>query len=95
MVTLKDLKEYLRIKAEFSKYKILELKERNKIIGSFRYKNNEGVNHKTIEEAEVDIAVTTKINRTIDKDALNTIWSELSDEERACFEYEPKLNKKK
>ena len=94
MLSLKEIQEYLRVKAEFTKYKGLELKERNKIIGSFRYDNKEGVNHKTIDEADVDIAVTTKINRSIDKAALDTVWNELSDAEKECFNFKPELNKK-
>jgi len=77
--------------------KILKQKEielRNKIINHFRYGDNmEGVQHKSIEGSDADICVTLKLNRPLDQDAIETLWSDFDDEQRSCIKisYELKV----
>lgn len=75
------------------KAKALELKLRNEIIKSFRYKKFEGVENKefTSDDLNVKISVGLKLNRSIDKDAVETLWSELNEEERGVFKHDPSL----
>ena len=90
-LNLEDLLEFERLTEDLKKIKADELALRNKIIKAFRYKKTEGIEHKSIEGAEIDIGVTLKMNRKIDSDGLDMIWSDLTDEQRDAVEYVPKL----
>jgi len=87
------LLEYQDASDNLKKFKKLELELRNKIIKSFRYKKTEGVEHRSFEDEGfcVNLVIDLKLRRSIDKDAVETLWSDLSGVEKDCFKHEPSL----
>lgn len=85
-LTQKDLLLLDELKGELKRIKDEELACRLKIINHFRYGNNvEGVQHKSIDDSDIDICVTLKLNRTLDQDAIETLWSDFDDAQRDCI----------
>jgi hypothetical protein len=77
------LEEYQR---DLKDLKEKEFGLRKKIISYFRYgSKHEGVVHKSIDDSDIDICITLKLNRSLDQDAVETLWSDFSDEERECI----------
>ena len=94
-LTAQDVLDFEQAQIALIKAKSVEIELRKKIINHFRYGSNlEGVQHKSIEGLEMDIVVTLKLGRTLDKDALKTIWADLSEEQRDTIEYKPSLDLK-
>lgn len=89
---MKDILDFVKIQVNLKKTKKDELSLRKKIIGHFRYKGSEGIQHKEFEDAKVD--VTLKISRSLDAEVLDASWSSLSQAEKDCIENVPKLNLK-
>jgi len=92
-VTISDIFEYEKAVSDLASAKKLELDLRNKIIKSYKFSQHEGVQHRNIsdEAVEADISITLKMSRTLDQDALEEVWGELTDEEQNSIEYKPKL----
>ena len=94
-LTTEDVLDFEQAQKALAKSKREELVLRKKIVSHYRYGDAmEGVQHKTIEGLDLDIAITLKLGRTLDKDALDTNWSDLTQEQRDCIEYKPSLNVK-
>lgn len=93
-LTQSDLLLFEKLQQDLKKIKTKELEVRKKIINHFRYNKVEGVQHKSIGDSDIDIAITLKLTRTLDEDALDALWSELSRDQRACITYVPRLNLK-
>lgn len=90
-LTAQDLLDYEQAVIALTKAKKDEIALRNKIIGSFRYKKMEGVEHKTVEGLDIDIAITNGLNRTIDENGLDAIWDNLSPEQQEVVKYKPSV----
>ena len=94
-LTTQDVLNFEQAQKALSKAKREELALRKKIINHYRYGDAmEGVQHKSIEGLDLDIAITLKLGRTLDKDALDTIWSDLTESQREAIQYKPSLDLK-
>jgi hypothetical protein len=90
--TIDQVQEIIRLQNELKEVKRKEMALRNEIIKSYRFDSAEGVQHRMVED--YDVSITLKLNRSIDTDALDTMWHDLTDAEKACFEFVPKLDTK-
>jgi len=93
-LTQQDLLLLEEYKQDLKELKEKEFGLRKKIINHFRYGDkHEGVVHKSIDDSDFDICITLKLNRTLDDDAVETLWSEFTDEQRECIKisYEVKV----
>ena len=90
LLTLEVLQE------ELKDTKAKELEIRKKIINHFRYGTKvEGTQHKSIEDAgDIDIVIILKLNRKANKDALDAVWIDLTDEEKDCIKFVPEVKTK-
>jgi len=89
----KDIYDFDDAVRALSKAKRIELDLRKKIINFFRYNGSvEGVQHKSLEGVEADIAITLKLGRSLDKDALDTLWSDMTQAQKDCIVYKPSLD---
>jgi len=86
-----DVLDYEVAVTNLAKAKKTEIDLRNKIIGAFRYQKSEGVEHKSVEGLDIDIAITLGLRRTIDKDGLEAIWKDLDAQQKDTIEFTPKL----
>ena len=94
-LTTQDVLDFEQAQKALAKAKREELILRKKIISHYRYGDAmEGVQHKTIEGLDLDISITLKLGRTLDKDALDTIWSDLTEMQREAIQYKPSLDLK-
>ena len=94
-LTQQDVLDFAEAQGTLAKAKKVELELRKKIISHFRYGDKlEGVQHKSLDGLDMDILVTLKLTRSLDTDALDALWSELTEDQRACVEYKPSLNLK-
>ena len=94
-LTRDDLLEYEHLQSELKRVKKKEIDLRNKIIKNFRYSKLEGMVHKSIPDIpDIDIGITLKLTRSLDADALDTLWSELTPDQRECIVYKPSLDLK-
>lgn len=94
-LTTQDVLDFEQAQIALTKAKKTELELRKKVINHFRYGSNvEGVQHKSIEGLEIDILITLGLTRKLDSDALDTIWSDLNQEQRDCINYNPSLDLK-
>ena len=94
-LTQKDIYDFDDAVRGLAKAKRIELELRKKIINHFRYNGSvEGVQHKSFEGVDADIAITLKLSRTLDKDALKTLWVDLTEEQKEAIEYKPSLHVK-
>lgn len=95
-LTQDELLEFEHLQTELKIVKKKEIELRNKIIKHFRYGDKvEGVQHKSLEGVDIDIAVTLKLSRSLDADGLDMIWSDLTEEQRDAITYKPSLDVKK
>ena len=86
-----DVLDYEAAVVALKEAKKLEGELRNKIIGAFRYTKTEGVEHKSVDGLDIDIAITLGMGRTIDVTMLEKVWEDLDAEQQAAIEYKPKL----
>lgn len=86
-----DVLDYEVAVGALAKAKKTEIELRNKIIGAFRYTKSEGVEHKSVDGLDIDICVTLGLRRSIDKNGLESIWSELDDQQKDTVEFKPSL----
>ena len=92
-LTTQDVLDFEQSQIALRKAKSNELIGRKKVINHFRYGDNvEGVQHKSINDLDMDIAITLKLNRKLDADALDVVWSDLTQEQRDCIKYKPSLD---
>lgn len=90
-LTQDELIEFEKVKEELKLVKVRELLLRNLIYKSFRYDKVEGVVHKSIDDSDIDIAITLNLNRNVDKIALNSLWPKLDQKEKDCFKFTPEV----
>jgi len=86
-----DLLDYEKAVGDLREAKKTEIDLRNKIIGAFRYKKSEGVEHKSVEGLDIDIAITLGLNRKVDQDALEAIWKDLNPDQQEAIKWEAKV----
>jgi len=77
------------VSLELKALKTLELKLRNDICASLLKDKLEG--SITLHDEEVKIVATARITRSLDKQILEAIWEDLTDREKECVGYTPKL----
>ena len=94
-LTREDLIDFEKAQVDLAKAKKTELALRKKIIGHFRYGDKtEGVVHKSVAGLDIDIAITLKMGRKLDKDALDAVWPDLTESQREAIPYKPSLDLK-
>jgi len=91
-----DILDFDKAQRNLTKAKKVELELRTKIINHFRYNGSvEGVQHKSIDGLEIDIAITLGLTRSIDADALDALWVDLDPEQKSAIVQKPSLVLKK
>ena len=94
-LTTQDILDFEQAQIALAKAKKAELELRKKIYNHFRYNGKvEGVQHKSLDGLEIDIAITLKLGRKLDTDVLDTIWSDLNQLQRDAIQYKPSLDLK-
>lgn len=83
--------EWLEAYAAMQHTKARELKIRNTIIDSFKSDKLEGSVTTHSPRGDYKIIVTTRVNRSIDREVLEAIWDGLSQDEQDCIDYKPNL----
>lgn len=86
-----DVLDYEAAVVALKDAKKTEIELRAKIIGAFRYTKTEGVEHKSVDGLDIDIAITLGMGRTIDVTMLEKVWESLTTEQQEAIEYKPKL----
>ena len=77
---------------ELEKFKALELKLRNQLIK--KYPGGFGTSHNMVDK-KTDLVISRGINLSLDKDVLDSINEELTEEERQCVVYKPGMDKRR
>lgn len=86
------IKTWLVLSKQLSGLKEIELELRNRICEKVLKDTMKGSKTDTI--GKFILTATAKTNKKVDKDLLKTLWSDLSKEEKTCFEFNPKLVEK-
>lgn len=86
------VKTWIIISEQLKQIKKIELELRNKICDKVLEEQTKGSKTETI--GSYVMTATAKTNKTIDKDLLKSLWSDLSKDEKSCFEFNPKLIEK-
>ena len=81
--------EWLAISANLKLMKSAELELRNSICKEFLIDKLEGA--ATCYKEGLSITATAKLTRSIDREVLEAIWGDLTDEEKECIDYKPSL----
>ena len=81
--------DYTEAKSKLGFWKKKELEIRNKILKEMECEKDEGVVKKTV--GQLLIKATYKLNRKIEKPILDSIYNELSDEEKEAVKYTPEI----
>jgi len=81
--------EWLEASAALKKAKKVELELRNSICADRLKDRLEGA--KTTVEDGFKITATARLNRSVDRAILETIWDDLTDREKECVDYKPSL----
>ena len=83
------IEDWIETKRILDESKKKELDLRNQIMQKYNNRILEGIEkHK---EGSYNIKITRKITRSLDEAELNSIFSSLSDEEKAAIKYKPSL----
>ena len=90
-LTAQDVLDYEKAVADLATAKKNELELRNKIIKSFRYKKQEGVEHKSVEGLDIDIAITLGLRRSVDAHGLDMVWDDLTLEQQEAIKRTPSV----
>lgn len=90
MITKTDLIEWSKLQKQLKQIKALEMKLRKEIAAVVMGEVQSGTEHKIFDNAEATAAI--KLNYSVDKGVLLAIQDDLSDEERNCIEWSPKLS---
>ena len=95
-VTKKMITDHSEAVAQLKKYKKLELELRNKIISKYKFDSMEGIQKKGLatKDFSAEIAITRKLTRKLDADAVESLWSTMSEEERDAINHKPSLDLK-
>ena len=93
-VTKKMLLDHAEAVAQLKKFKKLELELRNKIISKYQFESIEGVQKKHFQTTgfDADIEIGLKLSRKLDADAIESLWSTMTEDERAAINYKPSLD---
>ena len=93
-VTKKMLLDHADALAQMKKFKKLELELRNKIISKYQFDAFEGVQKESFETKDfvANIEIGLKLSRKLDADAIESLWSTMTEEERAVINYNPSLD---
>jgi hypothetical protein len=81
--------EWLEATYALAKAKQEELLLRNAICTAHLEEVIEGSNTKVF--GNLKVTATAKLNRTIDRDVLDTIWEDLTPDEQACIDFKPTI----
>lgn len=81
--------EWLTAKHNLDVAKATELKLRNKICKRVLEEKMEGST--TVRRDNLKITATARLVRTLDREMLDVLWGDLSQEEQDCIDYQPKL----
>lgn len=95
MSELNLYQQYSKIKKDFTDLKSEELKLRNKLIKmqhKTKFEGTENFNHPRLG---VIASVVFGINRSVDEAVLDTIWDNLTTEEKEVIKYKPEVDIKK
>lgn len=84
--------KYISIKKKLTSVKKEEMSMRKELISKCSKPVIEGTVSEEIDDFLLKYGF--KINRSVDKAVLDTIWENLNDEEKLCISFEPKLNLK-
>lgn len=90
------LLDFAQAQTDLKKLKKLELELRNKVIKSYRYTKHEGIEHREFDQdgVKAKVSVTMKLSRSLDVDAIDTLWSDLAQIERDVILHKPSLDLK-
>lgn len=83
------LEEWMEVKQKLSEYKAKENQLRRELCKRILRGIVKGSRSEIVGKYKV--TATAKINNTVDEEVLLTIWSDLSDSEKACFKFSPQL----
>lgn len=83
--------QWLQAAADLKRMKGEELALRLEICKDVLGDKLEGTQNEFADNHRFKITATAKLNRTIDRSVLETIWEDLTDEERQCIDYKPSL----
>ncbi len=86
---MKTYDEWLAIQAELRALKARELKLRDRICKAVLADKLEGA--VTITKPGYKVTATARVNRTIDRDMLDALWSDLTDAEQESIDFKPNL----
>jgi hypothetical protein len=86
-----DVLDYEVAVGALAKAKKVEIELRNKIVGAFRYTKSEGVEHKSVEGLDIDIAITLGLNRKVDQNALEAIWDTLNESQQEAIKWKAEV----
>jgi len=81
--------EWVEAHADLQRAKKLELSLRNEICSELLVDKLEG--SKTVREDGFIVTTTAKLIRSINREVLESVWSDLSDREKECVVYKPSL----
>ncbi len=87
--------KWIEAKSALDAAKRLELQLRNKVIADMKERNpaiEEGTSHHQFKN--IDVAVSYKMNKSVDAEVLSAVWDKLSEAEQSVFTYKPTLNTK-
>ena len=93
-VTKKMITDHAEAVAQLKKYKKLELELRNKIISQYKLDSYEGVQKKDFKSGDfvASIEIGLKMSRKLDSDAVDSLWSTMSEGERNVVSHKPSLD---
>lgn len=86
---MKIYEEWLAVQAELRTLKATELKLRDKICKQILADKLEGA--VTIKKPHYKVTATARVNRTIDRDMLEALWTDLTPAEQESIDYKPNL----
>lgn len=89
MLTEEKVEKWIITKAALDEIKKEEMELRKELCDYILEGNIKGSKKKLI--GKYQLTASAKLNSSIDKEVLNTIWEDLSVEEKACFRFDPKL----
>jgi len=92
-IEIVKIEEWLKLKRTLDAAKSNESEARKEICNAILGDKISGVSHAESHGPEgiFDVAATGKINHSIDKPALKTIWPELTTEEKKAVQFTPKI----
>jgi len=83
--------QWLRVSEELRRIKGEEMALRLEICKDILEDKVEGTLTEMVDDRRYKVSATAKLIRSLDRSVLETIWDDLSDEERECIDYKPTL----